>query len=64
MGDKYTVKSDLSVAAQHATAIGSAMIIQLLQFKEMNKRQLLVILVLKMVLVNLRLFRLNYRIIL
>ena len=24
MGDKYTVKSDLSVAAQHATAIGSA----------------------------------------
>ena len=24
MGDKYTVKSDLSVAAKHATAIGSA----------------------------------------
>ena len=24
MGDKYTVKSNLSVAAKHATAIGSA----------------------------------------
>lgn len=64
MGDKYTVKSDLSVAAKHATAIDLPIIIQLLQFKEMSKRQLLVIIVPKLVLVNLRIFRLSYRIIL
>ena len=63
MGDKYTVKSDLSVAAKHATAIGSANNHPAITVQR-DERQLLVIIVPKMVLVNLRIFRLSYRIIL
>ena len=47
MGDKYTVKSDLSVAAKHATAIGSANNHSAITVQRDEQRQLLVIIVLK-----------------
>ena len=63
MGDKYTVKSDLSVAAKHATAIGSANNHSAITVQR-DEQTTVVIIVQKMVLVNLRIFRLSYRIIL
>ena len=64
MGDKYTVKSDLSVAAKHATAIGSANNHSAITAQRDEQTTVAGNNSVKMVLVNLRIFRLSYRIIL
>ena len=64
MGDKYTVKSDLSVAAKHATAIGSANNYSAITVQRDEQTTVAGNNSAKMVLVNLRIFRLSYRIIL
>lgn len=64
MGDKYTVKSDLSVAAKHATAIGSANNHPAITVQRDEQTTVAGNNSAKNGLVNLRIFRLNYRIIL